>query len=88
MSDYSKYAKVEGFKCKRGKKAEFDVLAEQLFHANGRLRYLGLYDPNNEYNTVLAEREEIRRKLAEVSVSVETSWIKKKVYLQDIQEEG
>lgn len=70
MTDFNfrKYGKVVyGLKCKRGKGPEFDEICERLRNADDRLKYLALFDPDNEYDAAKAERDSILEELKAVS---------------------
>lgn len=67
MADYNRYAKMYGYAPIRGKGAEFARLSEELYFIDARIKYLALFDPENEYDAAQAERADILSKIAAVS---------------------
>lgn len=66
-SVYSRVSHNLGFAPLRGKSAEFEAISEELYFADSRIKFLCLFDPSSEYNSAVAEREAILKKLAAVS---------------------
>lgn len=75
MNDHTKYARIYGYKCKRGKSKEYAKLSEELYFADARIKYLALDDPQCEYDNAVTERNDILVELDKISTKFSIDYV-------------